>query len=69
MNRTKRMGRLGGLAASAAAVAPFPWLWVLQMNNARDPLTAQARLDMAPAAPHSSPWLPKGYMQDFREAA
>jgi transposase len=24
---------------------------------------------LATAAPHSSPWLPEGYMQDFREAA
>ena len=58
MNRTKRMGRLGGLAASAAAVAPFAWLWVLQMNNARDPLTAQARLDMAIwMAVFGTPWM------------
>jgi hypothetical protein len=47
MNRTQRLGRLGGLAASAVAATPFAWLWVLQMSNARDPLTAQARLDLA----------------------
>jgi hypothetical protein len=47
MNRTKRIGLVGGLAATAVAATPFAWLWVLQMINARDPLTAQARLDMA----------------------
>jgi hypothetical protein len=58
MNRTKRMGRLGGLAASAAAATPFAWLWVLQMNNARDPLTAQVRLDMAIwMAVFGTPWM------------
>jgi len=58
MNRTKRLGRLGGLAASAAAAAPFAWLWVLQMRNADDPLTAQARLDMAIwMAVFGTPWM------------
>ena len=47
MNRTKRMGRIGGLVASAAAATPFAWLWVQMMANADDPLTAQVRLDMA----------------------
>ena len=58
MNRTKRTGRLGGLAASAAAATPFAWLWVLQMNSARDPLTAQVRLDMAIwMAVFGTPWM------------
>jgi len=58
MNRTERIGRLGGLLASAVAVAPFVWLWVLQMNNARDPLTAQVRLDMAIwMAVFGTPWM------------
>jgi hypothetical protein len=47
MNRTKRMGRIGGLAVSAAAAAPFVYLWVQMMNSADDPPTAQVRLDMA----------------------
>ena len=47
MNRTRRLGRLGGLVAVAVAAAPFAWLWVLQMHDARDPLTGQVRLDMA----------------------
>jgi hypothetical protein len=25
--------------------------------------------NLATAAPHSSPWLPEGYMQNFRQAA
>jgi len=58
MNRTQRMGRLGGLVVSAAAAAPFAWLWVLQMSSARDPLTAQARLDMAIwMAVFGTPWM------------
>jgi hypothetical protein len=58
MNRNQRIGRLGGLAASAAAATPFAYLWVLQMNNARDPLTAQARLDMAIwMAVFGTPWM------------
>jgi hypothetical protein len=27
MNRTRRIARLGGLATSAAAAAPFAYLW------------------------------------------
>jgi hypothetical protein len=58
MNRTQRMGRLGGLVAVAAALAPFAWLWVLQMNNARNPLTFRARLDMAIwMAVLGTPWM------------
>jgi hypothetical protein len=58
MNRNKRIGRLGGLVASAAAAAPFAWLWVLQMRNAPDPLTAQVRLDMAIwMAVFGTPWM------------
>jgi hypothetical protein len=58
MNRTQRLGRLGGLVASAAAAAPFAWLWVLMMRNADDPLTAQARLDMAIwMAVFGAPWM------------
>jgi hypothetical protein len=47
MNRTRRMGWAGGLAASAVAAAPFVWLWVLLVSNARDPLTVRARLGLA----------------------
>ena len=58
MNRNQRMGRLGGLAACAAAALPFAWLWVLQVSNARDPLTARARLDMAIwMAVFGTPWI------------
>jgi hypothetical protein len=58
MNRTRRLGRLGGLVASAAAAAPFAWLWVLQMRTADDPLTAQVRLDMAIwMAVFGTPWM------------
>jgi hypothetical protein len=58
MNRTDRMRRVGGLAAAAVAAAPFAWLWVLQVNNAGDPLTAQVRLDMAIwMAVFGTPWM------------
>ena len=58
MNRTQRRGRVGGLAVSAVAAAPFAYLWVLMMSNARDPLTARARLDMAIwMAVFGTPWM------------
>ena len=47
MNRTRRLGLVGGLAASAAAATPFACLWVLQVTTARDPLTIRAALDLA----------------------
>jgi hypothetical protein len=47
MNRSRRLGRVGGLAVSVAAAAPFAYLWVLQVGNAKEPLTAEVRLDMA----------------------
>jgi hypothetical protein len=47
MNRGKRIGRLGGLAAVAVAATPFACLWVVQVANAPDPLTARAVLDIA----------------------
>jgi len=47
MNRAQRMGRVGGLAVFVGAAAPFAGLWAQMMHNADDPLTAQARLDMA----------------------
>jgi hypothetical protein len=58
MNRTRRLGRLGGRAASAAAAMPFAWLWVLQMHTARAPLTLRARLDLAIwMAVFGTPWM------------
>ena len=58
MSRTRRMGRVGGLAASAVAAAPFAVLWVLQMRSARDPLTARVRLEMAIwMAVFGTPWM------------
>jgi hypothetical protein len=58
MNRTRRMGRLGGLAVSAAAAVPFAWLWVLQMTGARDPMTLRGRLDLAVwMAVFGTPWI------------
>jgi hypothetical protein len=47
MTRTRRLGRVGGLAASGIAAAPFVYLWVASMRSADDPLTFRARLDMA----------------------
>jgi hypothetical protein len=56
--RSVRIGRLGGLAASAAAAAPFAYLWVQMMVSADDPLTAQDRLDMAIGmAVFGAPWV------------
>jgi len=58
MNRTERIGRLGALAASAAAATPFVYLWVQMMLNADDPLTARVRLDMAIwMAVFGTPWM------------
>jgi hypothetical protein len=47
MNRTKRLGRVGGLAAAAIAATPFACLWVFQVTNAEEPPTAEVRLDIA----------------------
>ena len=47
MNRTKRIGRVGGLTAAAIAATPFAYLWVFQVTNAKEPPTAEVRLDMA----------------------
>jgi hypothetical protein len=52
------IGRLGGLAASAVAAAPFAYLWVQMMASADDPLTAQDRLDLAIGmAVFGTPWV------------
>jgi hypothetical protein len=57
MNGAQRIGRLGGLAVSVAAAAPFAWLWVQMMVNADDPLTFRMRLDMAIGmALFGAPW-------------
>jgi hypothetical protein len=58
MSRTERMRRVGGLAVSAVAAAPFVYLWVTMMRNADDPLTFRARLDMAIwIAVFGTPWM------------
>jgi hypothetical protein len=52
------IGRLGGRAVSAAAAAPFAYLWVQMMANADDPLSFRARLDMAIGmAVFATPWV------------
>jgi hypothetical protein len=57
MNRSRRLGRVGGLAVSAAAAAPFVALWVEMMRSADDPLTVRGRLDMAIwMAVFGTPW-------------
>jgi hypothetical protein len=48
MNRGRRLGRVGGLAVSVAA-APFACLWVLQVSDTKEPLTAAVRLDLVDA--------------------
>jgi hypothetical protein len=47
MNRTRHLGRLGGLVAVVAAATPFAYLWVLQVTNARAPLTVRAVLELS----------------------
>jgi hypothetical protein len=47
MNRSRRLGRVGRLAVSVAAAAPFACLWALQVGYAKEPLTAEVRLDIA----------------------
>jgi hypothetical protein len=59
VNRAKRAERLGGLVASAVALAPFAWLWVMQVRAADEPLTFRIRLDMAIwlVAVFGAPWV------------
>jgi hypothetical protein len=58
MSRSARMRRVGGLAVSAVAAAPFVYLWVTMMRDADDPLTLRARLDMAIwIAVFGTPWM------------
>jgi hypothetical protein len=59
MNRSRRTRRLGGLVASALALVPFAWLWVMQMRAADDPPTFRIRLDMAIwlVAVFGAPWV------------
>src|SRR4029453_5935772 len=45
--RGTRFAPLGGLAAVAVAATPFACLWVVQVADAPDPLTARAVLDIA----------------------
>jgi hypothetical protein len=54
VNRTRRLGRVGGLAVAA----PFAYLWVQQLRAADDPLTLQVGLAMAIwTAVFSVPWM------------
>ena len=58
MNRTRRLGRLGGLVAVAVAAAPFACLWVLVLASVREPPTARARLELAIwMAVFATPWM------------
>jgi hypothetical protein len=58
MNRSGRLGLVGGLVGSAAAVTPFVALWVGMMRSADDPLTVRVRLDMAIwMAVFGTPWM------------
>jgi hypothetical protein len=58
MNRSRRLGRVGGLVVSAAAATPFVALWVGMMRSADDPLTVRVRLDMAIwMAVFGTPWM------------
>jgi hypothetical protein len=52
------VGRVGGLAVSVVAAAPFVYLWVVSMRGADDPLSFRARLDMAIwIAVFGTPWM------------
>jgi hypothetical protein len=58
VNRSRRLGRVGGLAVSMAAAAPFACLWALQVGSAKEPPTAEVRLDMALwMAVFGTPWV------------
>ena len=58
MSRTRRLGRLGGLAAVAAAATPFAGLWLVQVRNADDPMTVRTKLDVAIwMAVFAMPWM------------
>jgi hypothetical protein len=55
---SRRIGRVGGLAAVAVAATPFAWLWVLQVRNAKIPPTPEIQLDMAIwMAVFATPWM------------
>jgi hypothetical protein len=47
LDRTKRIGRVGGLATVAVAATPFAFLWAQMVRTADVPPPAQVRLDMA----------------------
>ena len=47
MNRSRRIGRVGGLVACAVAATPFAFLWVQMLRTSDEPVTAQVRLDLA----------------------
>jgi hypothetical protein len=58
MSHPGRMRRVGGLAVSAVAAAPFVYLWTGMMRDADDPLTFRARLDLAIwIAVFGTPWM------------
>jgi hypothetical protein len=57
MPRTRRIARIGGLAASAAAATPFAYLWFLQARTATPP-PSNVRLDIAIwMAVFGTPWM------------
>jgi hypothetical protein len=58
MSRPVRLRRVGGLAVSAVAAAPFVYLWVAMTRNGDDPLTFRARLELAIwIAVFATPWM------------
>jgi hypothetical protein len=58
MSRPERPRRVGGLAVSAVAAAPFVYLWVAMTRDGDDPLTFRARLELAIwIAVFATPWM------------
>jgi hypothetical protein len=58
LDRTKRIGRIGRLAACVVAAAPFAFLWVQMVRAADEPPTAQVGLELAIwMAVFATPWM------------
>jgi hypothetical protein len=58
MSSPERLRRVGGLAVSAVAAAPFVYLWVAMMRSADDPMALRARLELAIwIAVFATPWM------------
>ncbi|HWD44236.1 MAG TPA: hypothetical protein VHM23_11100 [Actinomycetota bacterium] len=58
MSRPERLRRVGGLAVSVVAAAPFVYLWAAMTGSGDDPLSLRARLELAIwIAVFATPWM------------